>query len=143
MKSNNSLTNAQLFLLAGLFLATAPDKSTPECCNSDDFMLPADKDSWAPVYTDLRDKGILNDDNNLTAYGKHRAHKACSEGVNFKRMAERNPNVAIAMLASSVEAIKEHDNAEYNFSDKALQLFATVSADLAFLSLPVETEQAA
>lgn len=139
MKNNNSKLNAvELVLMSLLFAATAPEEKQFSCCNSDDFQIPSQDGEWKEIYQSLRDRNILDDNFNLTKYGLSRAHKACSEGVNFERMAERNPNVAVAMLNAAVTAIKIHDENGYNFSERANELFATLSADLAYLSLPAE-----
>ena len=127
-------SNNQLFLLAALFLATS--NNAPE----DDFCVPANEGEWANTYNELQEGGILDANFGLTKYGKFRAHNATSEGVNFRKLAERNPKMAIAMLRESANVIKElvANNAE--FSNSTYELFAEVSADLAYICAPVDVQ---
>lgn len=129
------LSNKQLFLLAGLFLATsnnAPDN---------DFEVPSNEGEWANTYDELQQGGILDADFNLTKYGKFRAHNATSEGVNFRKLAERNPKMAIAMLRESIAVIKELAANNIEFSNSTYELFAESSADLAYICAPVDVNQ--
>ena len=129
------LSNKQLFLLSSLFLATSND--APE----DDFCVPANEGEWANTYNELQQGGILDANFGLTKYGKFRAHNATSEGVNFRKLAERNPKMAIAMLRESVAVIKELAVNNVEFSNSTYELFAESSADLAYICAPVDVNQ--
>ena len=125
------LSSVELFLLSGLFLATAPKE--PECCK-EQFSVPGDEGEWSHVYAALREKNILDKNNNITGYGQFRAHNACSQGTNFKKIANNNTNAALAMLAAAVEGIEKAFEEGYDFSERAVQLFTNSSVTLAELA---------
>lgn len=122
------LNSKQLFLLSALFLATGD--SAPQS----DFCCPANEGEWAEVYSQLRDGKLLDENFNLTGYGKARCHNAESQGVNLEKLAQKNPNMALAMLRESVKAIGERYEEGYEFSSRAFKMFGDLSAELGHLA---------
>jgi len=124
----SKLTSKAVFLLSALFLATGDN--APES----DFCVPSNEGDWESAYKELQENRILDENNNLTGYGKARAHGCQSQGVNLQRLAEKNPNMAIAMLRESVNGIEYHYQNGVEFSDKAFKLFGETSARLGHLA---------
>lgn len=130
------LTNNQLFLLAALFLATADN--APE----EDFCVPANEGEWANTYNELQQNGLLDANFGLTPYGKFRMHNASTEGVNFRKLAERNPKMAIAMLREGFNVVKSLAERNTEFSNQSYKLFEEISAELGYICAPVDLSEA-